>query len=355
MLNNLEIGLGTIVGREHVGVDSKLLVGRPNQDAIGFRMTDKCVVVTVHDGCGSGKYSEVGARIGAAIVPDCIQSAVESGLLRAGMSRGDLEKSWEQIRNQILSRIFVQAGRFVAQPGQFPQQDELTRIIRDYFQFTIVGALVMEEETTVFSIGDGFWAFNGALRQLGPFSIGGKDNAPPYLSYSLINSGYSKCKELLGFQLLAVAPTAAVDSVLVATDGLADFIKHEATPIPGKKKAVGPVGQLWERDDLFSANPFDEKGNLIETMTGFFRLLNSECVRLVQEEGKPPRIKRELGLLPDDTTVACLRFRKASTSSKGKDQAAVPASLTEAAVPPDGELTKASPPPCAPGGDGHAQ
>lgn len=303
---DIQLAAGSIVGRKHVGESGSLLIGRANQDAIGFRVTDKCLVATVHDGCGSGQYSEVGSRIGAEIVVDCIQSAVADGYLLPGQAEDQRARDWEIVRQRILARLHVMASRFVAQPNSYPTNIQLVPILKRYFQFTIVGCLMTPAETTVFSIGDGFFAVNGDLHQIFPC----EGNKPPYVVYSLLNTEFDSRPELLKFRLHKTLPTDEVESVFLSTDGLEELIAHEERRLPGKTKVVGPVSQFWQDDRFFTDQFFDpETGALVESVTGFLRMVNSESAKLKQD-GDTKRLVRELGLVQDDLTILSIRKKK---------------------------------------------
>ena len=50
---------GSVTGREHARL------GRNNQDGVALAARDGLLVAVVTDGCSSGKWSEVGARLAA--------------------------------------------------------------------------------------------------------------------------------------------------------------------------------------------------------------------------------------------------------------------------------------------------
>jgi serine/threonine protein phosphatase PrpC len=65
-VNSLEYAIGSIIGRNHV------LAGKNNQDAYRIVSNEKFIIAVVCDGCGSGKHSEVGAKLGARLVINAI-------------------------------------------------------------------------------------------------------------------------------------------------------------------------------------------------------------------------------------------------------------------------------------------
>lgn len=314
-INKISLACGTIVGRHHVGISSSLLVGKPNQDAIGFYQGKSFLIATVHDGCSAGRYSEIGARLGAGVFIDCIAQAIENGSLHAGLSPDAHAAAWESIRMNVLSRLYQQA-LLLKSPGSSNIVDCLPQIVRDYFLFTTAGILITAEECTVFAVGDGYYALNGVLENLGEY----EENAPPYISYGMIKTKFDRTPELLKIQIKSRTPLSFVDTVMVSTDGLTDFIKHEDTLIPGKKRKVGPVSQFWDCDEHFTETYYDEEGNLIQTLTRLLRQVNSESNRLVSEgDQSRPRIKRDPGLLQDDLSLICLKVRRESLPEAEND------------------------------------
>ena len=150
--------------------------------------------------------------------------------------------------------------------------------VNDYLLFTIVGVLITPNETVTFSMGDGAIAVNGKLNQIPAYP----DNAPPYLAYGLYHP------DAVSFEIRDHLPTYEVESILIATDGIDDFIAVEA------------IGQFWQEDRYFK-NP---------------DALRRKLAMLNREETKPDWQRRELvkrsGALSDDTTIVVLRLDKSS-------------------------------------------
>jgi len=73
---------------------------------------------------------------------------------------------------------------------------------------------------------------DGAATRLGPFP----GNEPPYLAYGLLAPDGPR------FVLNAVAPRAAIGTLLVGSDGAADLLERQ------------PLDELWSEDRYF-ANP----------------------------------------------------------------------------------------------------
>ena len=145
----IEAAAGSIVGTAH------LHAGRNGQDGFAIHRAGDITVAVVTDGCGSAPHSEVGAKIGAAIVARCVA--------------GDGLNA-----NRVLDELRLIAAIL---------GDDLPRVVSDYLLFTVVGALMTPTETIIFSAGDGLFAINGVERVIGPFP----GNAPPYLGYALLD------------------------------------------------------------------------------------------------------------------------------------------------------------------------
>lgn len=263
-----EIAAGTVPGRAHA------LSGKPNQDALVVQRSAGALVVLVADGCGSAEKSEVGAWIGA--------HTLAAELVRA--NRFDLEERrfWEGAQTRTLALLRRTA---VAMGG------DLEEVVKGFFLFTVVGAVIAGDRACVFSLGDGLFAVNGEVSRLGPFP----GNAPPYLGHALLDERLAAQRRFVVHRTLRAAD---VESILVATDGATEWAEVESRPLPGTQELVGPLDQLW-REDRF----FDHPDALRRKLTRMNRVH-------VRPEWDARRLEREPGLLEDDTTVAVVRARK---------------------------------------------
>ena len=250
-----EYAMGSIIGRNHVAT------GKNNQDAYRVVLRSQFVVAVVCDGCGSGKYSEVGAQLGAKIVTDAIADLLDQGLAISNPNFWDILKT----------NLFQKLIDIVAIAND--AQESVMEFVNDYLLFTIVGAVITANETMTFSMGDGAIAVNGKLTQIPAYP----DNAPPYLSYGLYRP------DAVSFEICDRLATSEVESILIATDGIDDLI------------AVEDVSQFWQEDKYFK-NP--------DAIRRKLSMLN-------REEIKPDWTKRELvkrsGILSDDTTLIVIR------------------------------------------------
>lgn len=301
MVHQFEIAAGSIVGRRHVG-SGNLLIGKNNQDALAVLRAPGYIIATVYDGCSSSIDAEVGAKIAGRVLPAIIASSLVRGQLPLGGSLFSINSALEEIRIRFLQRMraIIRAIAAGDAPSRLRRQRRQTdersnHLLHDAFLFTVVAVVITPLTSIVFSAGDGYYAINGVLEQLGPFD----GNAPPYLLYGDSNP-------LARFSLEEVLDTESLDSVMIATDGLADLLGKEETLIPGKREAVGNVSRLWTDDRFFSADlPLSQR------MTPWLRSLNSEVVKRVGVADGHWELSRERGLLQDDLTIVSIRRNSA--------------------------------------------
>ncbi len=262
-----EYAQGSIVGRDHLYC-GKLLVGRNNQDACHVAMDDDVVVAVVCDGCGSGLHSEVGANIGARIIAN--------RLIDSYRSRSKIDESMlRSAQTDILSHLAVLARSFGGNFG---------KTVLDYFLFTTIGVIMDENGGMIFAAGDGCYAFgDGALNffTIGPF----ENNAPPYLSYSLIDGNNPE-----RFKLKAAHIFSPCMPVIIGSDGLNDLYRSATKNIPGRTSPVGEISQFWGQE--YFDNP--------DAICRKLRLINTQSTGAV----------RENGLLPDDTTLVAIKRKE---------------------------------------------
>lgn len=276
-MRDFQVAAGTIIGRNH----SEPLAAKPNQDAFLHPATEDAIIAIVCDGCSSGTHSEVGAKIGARLIVQAISSYLPR-LSGEQPSLNELEAALERVREDVLAQIRVLANTM---GGSF------TKTVGDYFLFTVIGAIVTPLWTGTFSNGDGVYFVNGEMNTLGPFP----GNEPPYFSYAMVQSKFTS--QQLMFQVNRLFSTAQLDSLLVGSDGVADLAAVAERNLPGRKEVVGPISQFWEQDRYFE-NPDNIRRKLA--------LANQLSVRLDREN---QRVVREVGLLPDDTTLVVIRQR----------------------------------------------
>ncbi len=320
MLSDFEIATGSVPGRRHIG-SGNLLLGKNNQDANEFLASDRCLVAAVSDGCGSSAHSEVGAAIGSRLIVKAVyESVIEDGQLLTPSDREEIFLRLERARCQVLRQIddiavqMAGAGdRAGTSTGTGTDtgggSEALAQVLQSYFLFTIVGVLILPAVTVVFSLGDGVFGLNDEIVEIGPF----EGNAPPYLAYALMRSAYEVA--MLRFKIQKIVPTGKLKSVLIGTDGVIGLIGAEKACLPGKSRPVGPLSQLWLLDRFFG-----EPG--ADLITAWLRQINSQVTKLSAQgqregDGNVPLLKREHGLLDDDTTVVVVRRKTDGTFRRG--------------------------------------
>jgi hypothetical protein len=260
--------------------------GMNNQDSFYWLQADEYVIALVSDGCGSTKYSEVGSRLLSRIFAHYLAKYLQRSRGVEGEKLFQSERWWEELRQDVLARI-----RLIAQE----MGENWWEILRDYFLATLVGVVIREDTTCVFSCGDGFFAVNGQLQEIGPF----EGNKPPYLVYGLTGSEITDTNAaLLNIQRNHIIPTSELHSLMIGTDGVGDLVNLAEKSFPAQEKLIGPIEQFWS-DDVYFANP--------SWMRNTLTTINTEKKRVNWNERD---VQRFPGLLPDDTTVITLRRKE---------------------------------------------
>ena len=271
MKNEFELVGGSVIGREH------LRVGKNNQDAYGWNVTETGAIAVVCDGCGSGIHSEVGAKLGARMIVETLHRSLKDGLCL------EHEEFWQTIQQKLLNQLQQVAEQLGG---------ERAKTVRDYLLFTIVGVVITPAITSVFTLGDGVIAVNDQVMQLGPFA----NNAPPYLAYGLLKGNVS---ESLPIKALQVLPTKQVQSLLLGSDGVSDLMEVAKHPLPGRSDVVGDIAQFWQ-DERYFRNP-DQVRRRLALINREVTILNPQAQQCLKQPG----------LLLDDTTLIVIRRKEA--------------------------------------------
>lgn len=168
-----------------------LRVARNGQDAAAAASGPGWAAAAVCDGCSAGARSEVGARLGAAIVVAALARRLADG------GNGEL---WPGVQAEVIAALAALADRM---------GEDRVRTVVDHFLFTVVAVAATSDVTSVWAVGDGAYSFGGATRVLGPFA----DNQPPYLGYALLGDAPRAHVEAApaGTQIVAVATDGALD------------------------------------------------------------------------------------------------------------------------------------------------
>ncbi len=256
MYDRFEMAAGSVTGHEHKRT------GRNSQDAYCTFCGEDATIAVVCDGCGSGRHSEVGAKLAARLLVEGLRRCA----WRLAYERP--ERVLESIREDVLTRLRTLAHALGG---------NLDQVVHDYFLFTILGVAVTPTVTVVFQLGDGTFAVNGeSVTRSYP------GNAPPYLGYALLAPRRSGSALESRFTIEAVIPTEALESVLIGSDG------------------VEPLEDVtsFSTEDRYFRNAFA----LGRTLTR----LNAESPRI---DWDARRVERSAGLLADDTTLVVVRRR----------------------------------------------
>ncbi len=277
LLDLFESTSGTVIGTYHIKTNKN------NHDSLFYVENKDHIVAIVCDGCGSGSHSEVGSSIG---VTSLAWELTRSGIHRAGNDAQKVAKLLESIRHLMINRISSCAYR-VGLP--------FVKVISEYFLFTIVAVVIGKENTYVFSLGDGTYNLNGTTTVIGPF----ENNAPPYIAYGAIVDRLNGITENdLRFVVNEIIPTEELQSIVICTDGIDDFIAAENKKIPGKDELVGPLSQFWTNDLFFKNHT---------TLERRLCLINRTFTKINR---KTKAIQVERGHLLDDTTLIAIRRRQ---------------------------------------------
>ena len=260
------------MGKEH------LRRGKNNQDAFYWRQTDDLTIAVVADGCGSGKFSEVGAQIGVRIfINSFVDTMNHWSHLPPFLGTTSIPLSKINLAAEYAKRLLLQDLKSLAEQMSYNPET-----VREYFLFTLVGAVITPEYSALFHIGDGVICKNGVITKLGPYP----SNQPPYLAYDLLDqslTGFSS-KSLM-FNVPFVTQTSDIQSILIGTDGVTDLSR------------AFPLNQFWE-NDLYFKNPDAVRRRL--------SIINRPAMKIDWEKQE---VEKKEGHLPDDTTLIVIRRR----------------------------------------------
>ncbi len=268
----IDVAAGSVAGRDHIRT------GKNNQDALAWVHLPQGGVAVVCDGCSSQPHSEVGAQLGAQLVTQVVVRQLDRTLLADATF-------WPTVQRQVLEGLYFLARQL---------GDNLAETVQRYLLFTLLGAVITPENTIIFGLGDGVYAINREIYTLGPYA----HNAPPYLAYHLLAPESLAC-DPAPLQVHHCRPTTTVQTLLLGSDGVLDLIKAAALPLPGKTETVGEISQFWQ--DPYFQNPDRVRRRLT--------LINRS---VVQPDWDRQQLIQQPGLLPDDTTLVCLRCRPTS-------------------------------------------
>lgn len=276
-MKGFEIAGGSVPGTNHIKL------GQPgwqnNHDAFDFASGEDYLVAVVCDGCGSIPHAEVGSKIGARLVIKHLVDLIKNEPTFTTSKFNDFTLYLKGALRDDLREFALRMG----------EKAEL--LVQQYFLFTIVGVVMARDFAVTFSFGDGVIAVNGQIKVILP----AEGNAPPYVG-QLLAPGLMNPKHLK-FSVHNVLPLSSVNSVMIGTDGMNDFMKLEDCTFPGKEKKIGPLSQFWS-ESRYVQNP--------DAIRRTLALANLETI----DESKTGYDRYRQGLLPDDTTLVVIQRTK---------------------------------------------
>jgi hypothetical protein len=192
----------TVTGARH------LRVARNGQDAAAAASGPGWAAAAVCDGCSAGAYSEVGARLGAALVVAALARRLAADVGHAAGRDSMAAQLWADVRAEVIRALTALVDRMGG--------DRVQTVI-DHFLFTIVAVAATRDGASVCAIGDGAYAFDGVTHVLGPFA----ENQPPYLGYALLGDDPPAHVEAVpaGTRIVAIGTDGATE----LAGGLARF------------------------------------------------------------------------------------------------------------------------------------
>lgn len=156
---------GLVPGRNHV------LDGRNCQDALHHAFFEQqgrmYYLGVVADGCGSGRYSEVGAQLGVQFVAQALKTMLLDGT--------PLELLPESLFAKVITFL-----EHLLRSYRFSSNVEQAQFVREHLLFTLLGFVVSPEQTLVFASGDGLVVLNDEVHRRE------QNNTPDYISYHLL-------------------------------------------------------------------------------------------------------------------------------------------------------------------------
>ncbi len=300
----LAVAAGSVVGREHVRL------GRPNQDGVAVHFEDDLMVAAVTDGCSSGRYSEVGARLGAAHlaawVPELWRRQGGTAAAPADLAReaadalvaylysvaSGLIPGGAPVPSTLSATPFspsgVEGGPPTTHRNARGEHSSLTGGVADYLLFSFLCAVVDDERAFVFGLGDGVYSLNGDVTVLDP----GPENAPDYLAYRLVGVR----GRVLQPRVHLCVPRAQLRSLAIGTDGLADLVGRASEPLRDGT-LQGGLDQ-FEQGELYLRNPSQLHKRLTVIGEVNRRLPDDTTLALIRGEGQGGAARPESPLSP---------------------------------------------------------
>ena len=186
----IQIRTGQVIGRDHMARNAN------GQDAMAVRTVGTWTVGVVCDGCGSGAYAEVGARLAAQYLAD-----TAARLLAVEGNPACLP--------DMLYRDLI---RFLRGLVAFAAPIHPPRYVQDNLLFTVVGVIASADGGVIFSAGDGLVVIDSMFEEID------QNNRPAYPAYHLV-SNLLEDKEPLPTTFTTYQVPSDWNRLAVATDG----------------------------------------------------------------------------------------------------------------------------------------
>lgn len=227
MTIELRARYGQSIGHDH------LRLGMNCQDGGMLVSSENLVVGVVCDGCGSGAYSEVGARAGAEFAIARIVRWLQQGV--------PIEAIPERLFPEMIG--YLQGQLALVNPV-----DPVSFVIH-YLLFTMIGVIIVGDQGLIFASGD------GVVIQDDDVTIRDEGNAPRYLGYHLFETD-----ALEGIALPDKFDIYPLETgwrrILIATDGFDPAVQAEVWQVTEEQRGLQQRLYTWQtqqahfRDDV---------------------------------------------------------------------------------------------------------
>ena len=228
--NSVYVAQGSLPGAHH------RLSWRNNQDAVATVERPGLWCGVVSDGCGSGAFSELGARL---VVQATTQWALAANLDDNG---GDARRWADDCCTNVVERLRV------VLPHRLPLDGDAA-FIRDHLLATLLVAVVTSERAAVFGIGDGVVVVDGDAKVIAPNA----GNAPNYLAYRLLDVDHAAHDDVAPVVHLD-ADVELVHQLWLGTDGAEALLDHDDDVLEDGR-ARGGLATWADADDKVWRNP----------------------------------------------------------------------------------------------------
>lgn len=304
-----EFASATTIGSHHRAE----LAPHNGQDALYYHYDpeQETGLAVVADGCGSSPYSEVGAHLGVRLLAEIWHNNQ--------MKAPGYNKRWPwdhfvipaqaELLEDMICPLVERLRAVLCSLGEVTAADRLRDAVTNYGLFTLNGVVFDHYGAVFFCIGDGVTIINGDATEIKPPEQPDPENegrvltnAPRYLGYSVLDPAVP-----VEMRFYRVLPTRELSSFVVASDGLGPLLDCADTLLPGERRMVGPIDQLWEVD----AN-FTEDSPRLQRWLNLAARTKKKLRR--GPDGSLPELDTFPGLLDDDTTF--IVGRQIHTGSK---------------------------------------